>query len=178
MKKKLLFAINQFFKGGAETALLNLFRTLSAEQYDIDFLVFDQINLPGTISLLPCVPGWINTVNVAQGEAQRAFLKKAWFRFCRRLTRQQPFRNSAVSYLKGRKYDVAISYGEWFSCRLVAEYAQARRKYLWIHADIDKAAFLHPDIFQNQQHFDRFIFASKHSMECAENTPFFGAEVL
>lgn len=168
MKKQLLFVINQFFKGGAETALLNLFRMLPAERYEIDFLVFDQIDLPGTISLLPSVPGWIHTVNVAQGEAQSAFLKKAWFRFYRCLTRRQMFRNSAISYLWGRQYDVAVSYGEWFSSRLVAEYVQAQRKYIWIHADMDKAAFLHPDIFQYQQCFDRFIFASKRSMECAE----------
>ena len=39
MKKKLLFVITQFYKGGAEMALLNLFQTLSPEQFEIDFLV-------------------------------------------------------------------------------------------------------------------------------------------
>lgn len=166
-KKKLLFVINQFFKGGAETALLNLFQILPPEQYEIDFLVFDQIDLPGTISLIPRVPDWIHTVDTAHGEAQGAFLKKAWFRFCRRLTRQQLFRKAAMDYLRRRQYDAAISYGEWFSSRLVAEYAQARRKYVWIHADMDKAVFVHPDIIQYERYFDRFIFVSKCSMECA-----------
>ncbi len=167
-KKKLLIVINQFFKGGAETALLNLFQVLPAERYEIDFLVFDQIDLPGTISLIPRVPGWVHTADVARGEAQGAFLKKAWFRLYRRLTHRQLFRRSAMDYLRGRQYDAAISYGEWFSSRLVAEYARARRKYLWIHADLDKAAFVHPDVIRYQQYFDRFLFVSKCSMACAE----------
>ncbi len=167
-KKKLLFVINQFFKGGAETALLNLFQILPAGQYEIDFLVFDQIDLPGTISLIPRVPDWIRTVDVAHGEARGAFLKKAWFRLCRRLTHRQLFRKAAMDYLGSRQYDAAISYGEWFSSRLVAEYAQARRKYVWVHADMDKAAFVHPDIIRYQQNFDRFIFVSKYSLACAQ----------
>lgn len=172
-KRKLLFVINQFFKGGAETALLNLFQVLSPEQYEIDFLVFDQIDLPGTISLIPCVPSWIHIINVAQGEAQRAFLKKAWFRFCRRFIHRQLFRRGAIDHLRRKQYDVAISYGEWFSSRLVAEFVQARWKYVWIHADIDKAAFMHPDIERYQQYFDHFIFVSKRSMECGvERFPF------
>lgn len=165
-KKKLLFVINQFFKGGAETALLNLFQVLSPEQYEIDFLVFDQIDLPDTISLLPQVPGWIRIIDAARGEARGAFLKKAWFRLCCRLTRRQMFRRKATAYLRGKRYDAAISYGEWFSSGLVAGFAQARRKYVWIHADIDKADFVHPDIERYQQYFDRFIFVSKRSMEC------------
>lgn len=165
-KKKLLFVINQFFKGGAETALLNLFGVLPKEQYEIDFLVYDQIDLPGTISLIPYIPSWVHIANVAQGEAQNAFLKKAWFRLYRKMTHRQLFRKAAIDYLRGKEYDVAISYGEWFSSRLVAEYVQARWKYVWIHADIDKATFVHPDIEKYQQHFDRFIFVSKRSMEC------------
>ena len=43
-REKILFVINQFFKGGAETALLNLFRELSPEKYEIEFMIFDQID--------------------------------------------------------------------------------------------------------------------------------------
>ena len=166
-KKRLLFVINQFFKGGAETALLNLFRALSPEQYEIDFLVFDQINIPGTISLLPDVPAWIQVVDASEGEGWTAFMKKAWFRLCRDVTHRQLFRGAAAAYLRDKAYDAAFSYGEWFSSRLAAEYVRARRKYVWVHADIDKASFLHPDIISYQQCFDRFIFVSKRSMEGA-----------
>lgn len=163
-KKRLLFVINQFFKGGAEIALLNLFHALSPELYEIDFLVFDQIDIPGTISLLPDIPAWIRVVDTSEGEMWTAFVKKAWFRLCRNFSHRQMFRRRAVEFLQDKRYDAAFSYGEWFSSRLVAEYVTARRKYVWIHADIDKASFLHPDIIQYQQCVDRFIFVSKRSM--------------
>lgn len=163
-KKRLLFVINQFFKGGAETSLLNLFHALSPERYEIDFLVFDQIDIPGTISLLPDIPAWVRVADVSEGEGWTAFVKKAWFRVCRNIAHRQLFRGAAVAYLRDKQYDAAFSYGEWFSSRLVAEYVRAGRKYVWIHADMDKASFLHPDIIQYQQCFDRFIFVSKRSM--------------
>lgn len=169
MKKiKLLFIINQFFKGGAEIALLNLLYALNPEEYDIDLLVFDQIDMPEAITLFGDLPSWIHTINIAYGEGWAAYVKKAWFHIYRRLTHRQLFRRKAISYLKGRKYDVTFSFGEWFSSRLAAEYVQAKRKYVWIHADIDKADFLHSDILRYQQYFDRFIFASIPSMQSAE----------
>lgn len=167
-KKKLLFVINQFFKGGAETALLNLLRGLSPERYEVDLLIFDQIDLSGTISLIPQIPDWVRVINTAQHEAKLAFIKKGCFKVCRRLFHRQPFRKAAIQYVRQRHYDAAISYGEWFSSRLAAEYVQARRKYVWIHADMDKAAFVHPDILRCQQCFDRFLFASERSMAGAE----------
>lgn len=167
-KKRLLFVINQFFKGGAETALLNLLRALPPERYETDLLVFDQIDLPGTISLLPSVPDWVRVVDVSEGEGWTAYVKKAWFKLCRKITRRQAFRGAAAAYLRDRQYDAAFSYGEWFSSRLVAEYVRAKRKYVWVHADIDKAAFLHPDILLYRQCFDGFVFASERSMASAE----------
>ena len=82
-KKRILLVINQFFKGGAETALLNLFQCLSPDDCSIDFLVFDQINLPDTVSLVQKIPSWINVINVAEHEAGIAFVKKAWFKIYR-----------------------------------------------------------------------------------------------
>ena len=42
MKKKLLFVTTQFYKGGAEMALLRLFRSLSPKEYAVDFLLTDR----------------------------------------------------------------------------------------------------------------------------------------
>ena len=166
-KKRLLFVINQFFKGGAETALVNLLRTMDASRFDVDLLIFDMIDLPGSLSLIPEIPAWVHVINVAENEKKAAFLKKAVFKFERKLTGTQPFRRGAIRYLQGRYYDAAVSYGEWFSSALCARYAAARRKYVWIHADMDKAAFLHPDILRFEAQFDGFLFASRHSMEGA-----------
>lgn len=70
--------------------------------------------------------------------------------------------------MKDKEYDVAISYGEWFSSSLVALYTTAKRKYVWIHADMEKASFLHPDIVRYQRCFDKFIFVSELSRRGAE----------
>lgn len=167
-KKRVLFIINQFFKGGAETALVNLLRTMDAGRFDVDLLIFDSIDLPGSISLVPEIPAWVHVIDTAENEKAAAFLKKAAFKLERKITGAQPFRRSAVRYLQSRYYDAAISYGEWFSSALCARYASARRKYVWIHADMDKAAFLHPDILRFEAQFDGFLFASRHSMEAAQ----------
>lgn len=166
-KRKILFVINQFFKGGAETALLNLFRELSPKKYEIDFMIFDQIDLKDTISLIPDIPEWIHVINIASNEGRLAFVKKVYGKLQAKITGVQYFRHDAIMYLRERKYDVAISYGEWFSSAIVACYVQAHRKYVWIHADMDKASFLHPDIMRFQNCFDRFIFVSKLSMKGA-----------
>ena len=166
-KKRVLFIINQFFKGGAETALVNLLRTMDASRFDVDLLIFDMIDLPGSLSLIPEIPAWVHVINVAENEKKAAFVKKAVFKLERKLTGTQPFRRGAIRYLQNQYYDAAISYGEWFSSALCARYAAARRKYVWIHADMDKAAFLHPDILRFEAQFDGFLFASRHSMEGA-----------
>lgn len=166
-KKRVLFAINQFFKGGAEMALVNLLRTMDAMHFDVDLLIFDMIDLPGSLSLIPEIPDWVHVINVAENEKKAAFVKKAVFKLERKLTGAQPFRRGATRYLQGRYYDAAISYGEWFSSALCARYAAARRKYVWIHADMDKAGFLHPDLLRFEAQFDGFLFASRHSMEGA-----------
>ena len=166
-KKRVLFIINQFFKGGAETALVNLLRTMDAARFDVDLLIFDMIDLPGSLSLIPEIPDWVHVINVAENEKKTAFVKKAVFKLERKLTGTQPFRRGAIRYLQNQYYDAAISYGEWFSSALCARYAAARRKYVWIHADMDKAAFLHPDILRFEAQFDGFLFASRHSMEGA-----------
>ena len=166
-KRHVLFIINQFFKGGAETALVNLLRTMDASRFEVDLLIFDMIDLPGSLSLILEIPAWVHVINVAENEKKAAFVKKAVFKLERKLTGTQPFRRGTIRYLQGRYYDAAISYGEWFSSALCARYAAARRKYVWIHADMDKAAFLHPDILRFEAQFDGFLFASRHSMEGA-----------
>lgn len=43
---KLLIVINQFYKGGAETNLLNLLKALPETDDQVDLLVYDQMKLP------------------------------------------------------------------------------------------------------------------------------------
>ncbi len=165
---KVLFVINQLFRGGAETALVNLLSAMPREKYQIDLLVYDQIDLPDTVSLIPKVPSYVKIHNIAENERKTAYLKKAFFKVYRKLTGRTAFRKSAYKVLRENEYDVAISFGEWFSPSLVANFAKARRKYIWIHADADKADFFHPDIHLYHECFDGFIFVSENSRLSAE----------
>mgnify|MGYP001461072444 CR=1 FL=1 len=109
-KKRVLFIINQFFRGGAETALVNLLRTMDSARFDVDLLIFDMIDLPGSLSLIPEIPDWVHVINVAENEKKTAFVKKAVFKLERKLTGTQPFRRGAIRYLQNQYYDAAISY--------------------------------------------------------------------
>lgn len=167
-KKKILFVINQFFKGGAETALLNLLLSLDKEQYDVDLLVYDQIKLEGVVSLLPQIPEWINVCDAAGKENRIAFVKKAYHRVVRDLTKAQLYRLPCYEFVKEKRYDVAISYGEWFSPEFVATRVNAERKIVWIHSDIDKAQFFSGELmFKYDDAIHLYLFVSQRSMEGA-----------
>ena len=66
MKKRLLFVITQFYKGGAETSLLNLFKLLNPEKYEVDFIVLNQIVYPDATSLMELIPKWIQVYDVLE----------------------------------------------------------------------------------------------------------------
>lgn len=165
---KVLFVINQLFKGGAETALINLLSAMPSEKYQIDLLIYDQIDLPDTVTLIPNVPSHVKVYNTAENEKKLAYIKKGIFKIRKKLTGRTAFRKGAYKVLEENQYDIAISFGEWFSCSLVANYAKARWKYVWIHADADKADFFHPDIHLYHECFDGFIFVSNNSKLSAE----------
>ena len=63
MKKKILFVITQFYKGGAETSLLRLFEMLDEKKYDVDFLVLNQIEYADATSLMGDIPSWIKVMD-------------------------------------------------------------------------------------------------------------------
>lgn len=70
---KLLIVINQFYKGGAETNLLNLLKALPETDDQVDLLVYDQMKLPNVISLLPQVPPHVTVCDAAEREDGNGF---------------------------------------------------------------------------------------------------------
>lgn len=168
MKTKLLFVITQFYKGGAEVALLNLLYLLPKEQYEIDLLVFDQMILKDAHSLLPEVPSWIHVCNAAQQEGKFAVILKLIFKIYKKITKHQLYRLSAYTFVKQKQYDVAFSYGEWMSPEFVAKKVHAKRKYIWIHTDIDKVkGFNETILFGYDKFYTAYLFVSKYSEESA-----------
>lgn len=169
MKKKLLFVITQFYKGGAEVALLNLFRSLTPDKYEIDFLIFDQMILKNAKSLIPQIPSWINVCNAAEKEGHLAIINKVLFKVWRRITKHQLYRFSAYRFVKKKEYDMAFSYGEWLSPEFVAKKVKAKDKYVWIHTDIDKAKYVDEKILLGyDEYYKKYIFVSQKSMQSAE----------
>lgn len=169
-KKKILFVITQFFKGGAEVALLNLLKSLSPAQYEVDFLIFDQIELQTAVSLIPQIPPWVNVCNAAQDEGTIALAKKVFFKVYRKLTKRQLYRQSAYQFVKGKQYDIAFSYGEWMAPEFVATKVSAQRKAVWIHTDIDKARYVDDKVlFGWDFAYQHYIFVSERSKQSAES---------
>mgnify|MGYP000954772898 CR=1 FL=1 len=167
--KKLLFVITQFYKGGAEVALLNLFRKLTPKEYEVDFLIFDQMIIKGAQSLIPDIPDWIQVCNAAESEGHFAVVKKIYFKIHRKITKHQLYRKSAHDFVNKKNYDVAFSYGEWMSPEFVAKQVNAKKKYIWIHADIDKAKYVDEKIlFGNNDAYNGYIFVSDQSKADAE----------
>ena len=170
MKKKLLFVITQFYKGGAEVSLLNLFRSLSEEDVEIDFLIFDQIILKNAHSLISDLPSWINVCNAAEQEGRLAIVNKVINKIWIKLTNKQRYRRRAAQFIKGKEYDYAFSIGEWMSPEFVATKVRAKNKAIWIHTDIDKASYVNSKIlFGYDTYISKYIFVSKLSMESAVN---------
>lgn len=166
---KLLFVITQFYKGGAEVALLNLLKSLPQEEYEVDFLVFDQMIISTAHSLIPDIPEWVTVCNAAEKEGHLAVLRKIWFKIYRKLTKRQLCRRSALRFIKNKEYDYAFSYGEWMSPEFVATRVKAKEKYVWIHTDIDKAPFVNEKILLGyDDDYTGYIYVSENSKNSAE----------
>ena len=169
MKKKLLFVVTQFYKGGAEVALKNLFDVLSPEENEIDLLVLDQIPMKDARSLLPLLPSWVRVCDAADGEGCIAIGKKLCYKLVQKVALRQMSRQRARAFVQEKEYDAAFSYGEWLSPEFVAKNVRAKKKFIWIHADIDKARYVNEKIlFSFDRYYNNYIFVSKRSKEEAE----------
>ncbi len=151
-KKEILIVLNQFFKGGAETSLLNFFKYLPKEKYNIDFILLNDQEVDGIVSLVKEIPYNINLINVAKNNS---LFKRILFKMF-----------GYKSIVPQKKYDTAITYGEWVDPWVVAQNVNADKKMLWVHSDLDKSITFNEKTFSDIENFyDKFIFVSKSSME-------------
>jgi len=166
MKKRILFVITQFYKGGAEMALLNLLKNLSPEEYEVDLLIHDQVYISGYVCLIDKLPSWVRVCNASQGEMQLiAYGKKAIKKLVLRITKSLISRVTAKEFVKGKHYDIAFNYGEWMPPEFIATKVKADKKYNWVHGDLDKVEYLDPKVFFAwDKYYDGYIFVSESSM--------------
>lgn len=168
MKKRLLFVITQFYKGGAETSLLNLFCTLDPMRYDVDFLILNQLEYQDATSLIGRIPAWIHIYDVVKESKKRQFAEQIVKKIYRRIFHTEAYGLSAMQAIKGKTYDAAFSFGEWLSPEFVANKVEAKKKYVWIHTDIDKLDLLNKkQLFKYDNKISKYIFVSKASMVSA-----------
>ena len=166
MKKKILFVITQFYKGGAETSLLNLFHCLDSQKYEVDFLVLNQIEYQDATSLMGEVPEWIHVFDAVKNRGNGVKLEQLAGKIYRRLFHTETYVKSAVDFVKNRKYDVAISFGEWLSPAFLVKIVNAVKKYVWIHIDLDKADFVNKEeLVKYDSRITGYIFASEKSRQ-------------
>lgn len=164
MKKKLLFVITQFYKGGAETSLLNLLRTMNPERYNVDFVVLNQQEYQNVTSLMEFIPSWVQVYDVVKIGYKHRHIDSFMGRVYRKLFHIETHSVLAEKVVKGKEYDVAFSFGEWLSPAFLANKVTAERKYVWIHIDIDKASFVNrEELVKYDENIDGYIFASERS---------------
>lgn len=166
MKKRILFVITQFYKGGAETALLNLLKNISHDEYDVDLLIHDQVYIRGYVCLIDKLPAWVNVFNASKDEMGIiAYGKKALKKIVLRITKKLISRKSAKQFVSGKHYDIAFNYGEWMPPEFIATKVKADKKYNWVHGDLDKVDYLDSKVFWTwDKYYDGYIFVSKASM--------------
>lgn len=173
-KQRLLFAISQFYKGGAEVSLLNLLKKLDREKYDIDFLVLNQQPVRGAVSLIPDLPEHIRVFDAFREDRSSTFRRRVQRKLLCSENDLADYPSSALFFVRGRQYDWAFHIGEWWSPAFVAFKVRAQHKAIWIHTDIAAAnSFRADDFFSFDDFFDRYLFVSQLSLESAvDSFPF------
>ncbi len=175
-KMKLLFLIDHFYKGGAETSLLNLLKCLSSGpyKYEIDFMIMDQRPVEKAISLIDQIPSAVHVLNIWKRQKNASVFYAAYEKLF--LSEEDKLIAPAAAhlYVRKREYDWAFHVGEWWSPAFLSLKIKAKRKGVWIHSDLTKAITFNPDtFFMNDQEITDYIFVSQTSMNsCTEKFPF------
>lgn len=169
MKKRLLFVITQFYKGGAETSLLNLFCKLDSNKYEVDFLILNQEEYVDATSLIESIPEWIRVYDVIKENSSRGKFERLEQKIYRRLFKtEKTYSKRACEFVRNKEYDAAFSFGEWLSPAFVANKVRAKRKYVWIHIDLSKASFVNKaELVKYDEKIAGYIFASNESLKSA-----------
>ena len=154
--KRILFVINQFYKGGAESSLLNFIKLLVQCGHEVSLVVYDHQKTNRAISLISELPESVRLCIGCKGSNVLAFR----------------------DFIAGIRYDLAVSVGEWHSPEFVMRYANACKKGVWIHADVTSASIPRtPDLFDYDRLTDVWICVSARQCEIMkENAPFLTGE--
>jgi glycosyltransferase involved in cell wall biosynthesis len=154
MMKRILFIINQFYRGGAENSLLAMLKLLPSDKYDIYLAIYDQSRKgAGLVSKVPkhihlCV------------EHKYFFL----------LNYAPKYSQKILRFVSSTCFDLAISFGEWMSPQLLVSYATAKKKIIWLHNDVSLINTPYAsDLFSYDSFIDQYVCVSKLQAEITAN---------
>ena len=162
---KLLFVINQFYKGGAEVSLLNLLRRLDPKEYSADLIIMNQCSVENAVSLVESLPKHIRVLDVFKEERRFSLSKKIKSKFLITESDASKFPRSALLFARENYYDWAFHIGEWWSPDFVADVVRADKKAAWIHNDLSEAEYFDGEnFFTYDSAFSKYVFVSRLSL--------------
>lgn len=166
MRKRLLFVISQFYKGGAEVSLLNLLKNIDESKYSIDLMIMNQVPVIGAVNLIDEVPDSINVIDVYKETQKVNYIHRIQKKLLCSSKELQSYPLIALLYVRKNKYDWAFHIGEWWLPEFVATKVEAKYKAAWLHTDISLAnSFRGEEFFKFDNYFDKYIFVSQKSLE-------------
>ena len=165
--KKVLFVINTLGCAGAETALIELLRTMDKDAYEISLYV-----LMGQGEMIDKIPENVKVLNdhycrdsVLSKQGKQAMIKTVWKSFWKNGKELSKFAYMVRTYSVMRKkgkiqpdkilwrvisdgsprlqetYDLAVAYLEGGSTYYVAEHVKAKKKAAFVHIDYESSGY-------------------------------------
>lgn len=167
--KKLIFVISQLYKGGAETALVNLLSCLSPKDYEIDLVILNQFPVYDAVSLISDIPEYVNVFDQWKETCHFPVLYKINQKIRFWIYGNMTNNSKAIRFVRNNEYDWAFHIGEWCVPDFCAKHVNARKKAVWIHTDISKSKnFDSEKFFAYDNEFDYYIFVSQNSLKASE----------
>lgn len=189
MKKRIIFIINNLNVGGIEKSVINVINALSKEKYDITLGVISKSGglidkVPSHVNLLeiPLLKSNIRKVsgrfNAIIGCIRNRDLKNAlvipWLYVKSKLTGTLiPLYSYFINqeYDEMPEYDVAVAFqgpNELIDF-YVSHVIKAKKKYGWIHFDIEKCFIRKKTVLKCYSNFDGIMVVSEHAKRQFDN---------
>lgn len=162
MKKKIMFFINTLAGGGAEKVLVNLFKVLDYNKYDVTVItIFGGENLKD-------IPSEVTVKQIIK-------TKNFFTSLFNKVIHHIPRRWFASIFLRG-DFDIEIAYLPGVPTRmLAAKHSKAgTKRYAFVHGKIDESSLREvcysskEECFKEYQGFDKVCFVSEDAKNCLE----------
>lgn len=181
-KKKILFVVHQLNYGGVQKAILSALDAVDYSKNEVTLYVRKN-----RVQLLPDVNK--NVSKIIVNEDKTRYYRKPYMLFlliCEKISKlirrdewSDNIHQKLVTYLNesqmryekehyfndGGQYDVAISYIQGYTGQFVAQFIEAKKKYMFYHSSIDERHELHEKILS---YYDAIVAVSEKNANMLE----------